>query len=166
MWHAGARFWLTIPEPGPLGVACFTPDTNPIAVLRPGEVGDTVGGGGGYSRIAARGAMVGGPGAKYRVQLGSLALAPDVPVDTGARSVEGTVKPDMRRMVGAHVLVVDDSEANRRFASFVLKKIGCIVTLATDGDEVVRAVGGAAATDRPFDLVLMDLVMVRARDAE
>jgi CheY-like chemotaxis protein len=37
------------------------------------------------------------------------------------------------------------------------------VTLATDGDEVVRAVGGAAATDRPFDLVLMDLVMVRAR---
>ena len=62
----------------------------------------------------------------------------------------------------AHVLVVDDSEANRRFAAFVLKKFGCAVGTVTDGDEVLRAVSAAAASGHAYDLVLMDLVMVRA----
>ena len=54
-------------------------------------------------------------------------------------------------------------QANRRFAAFVLKKLGCTVATATDGDEVVTAVAAAAAAGAPYDLVLMDLVMVRAR---
>ncbi len=64
---------------------------------------------------------------------------------------------------GARVLVVDDSEANRRFAAFVVKKLGCAVTSATDGDEVELAVAAAEDAGEPFHLILMDLVMVRAR---
>ena len=64
------------------------------------------------------------------------------------------------RIAGARVLVVDDSEANRRFASYALAKIGCAVSAVADGDDVVGAVSAAAAAGSPFDVVLMDLVMV------
>ena len=66
-------------------------------------------------------------------------------------------------MSGVHVLIVDDSEANRRFASFVCKKLGCSVTAVADGDEVVAALRSAEAAGEVIDVVLMDLVMVRAR---
>ena len=68
-----------------------------------------------------------------------------------------------RSVSGVHVLIVDDSEANRRFASFVCKKLGCSVTAVADGDEVVAALRSAEAAGEVIDVVLMDLVMVRAR---
>jgi CheY-like chemotaxis protein len=73
-----------------------------------------------------------------------------------------TTSPALGSVAGARVLVVDDSEANRRFASFAARKLGCTVTTACDGDEVVAAVASAAAAGTPYDVVLMDLVMVRA----
>jgi hypothetical protein len=95
-------------------------------------------------------AQPGNPTAAAFVQLPSdaAAAAPDAPI-SGA-------------VAGAHVLVVDDSEANRRFAGFVLRKLGCVVAVVTDGDEVVHAVNAAAAGGSPYDLVLVDLVMVSA----
>ena len=63
-------------------------------------------------------------------------------------------------LAGARVLVVDDSEANRRFACFLVKRLGCAATAVTDGDEAVPTVAAAAAAGAPFDVVLMDLVMV------
>jgi CheY-like chemotaxis protein len=66
-------------------------------------------------------------------------------------------------VAGARVLIVDDSEANRRFAAFVVKKLGCTVLAVTDGDEVVAALRAADSAGEPIDVVLMDLVMVRAR---
>lgn len=71
--------------------------------------------------------------------------------------------PRRRRVAGARVLVVDDSEANRRFAAFVLRRLGCTVTTVADGDEVERTVTAAEASGEPYDAVLMDLVMVRMR---
>jgi CheY-like chemotaxis protein len=64
-------------------------------------------------------------------------------------------------VAGAKVLVADDSEANRRFACFLVNRLGCVATAVTDGDEVVPAVTAADAAGAPFDVVLMDLVMVR-----
>ena len=69
-----------------------------------------------------------------------------------------------RRVAAARLLVADDSEANRRFAAFIGRKLGCTVGAVGDGDEVVGAVTTAAAAGAPYDLVMMDLVMVCAAD--
>ncbi len=61
------------------------------------------------------------------------------------------------------MLIVDDSEANRRFGGFVARRLGCIFASVSDGDEVTEAVMAAAEAGTPYDIVLMDLVMVRAR---
>ncbi len=59
------------------------------------------------------------------------------------------------------MLVVDDSAANLRFALFVLRRLGCVVGTCSDGDEVVAALGAAAAVGAPYDVVVMDLYMER-----
>ena len=42
------------------------------------------------------------------------------------------------------------------------RRLGCASATASDGDEVVGAVAAAHAAGAAFDVVLMDLVMVRA----
>ena len=66
-------------------------------------------------------------------------------------------------VTGTRALVVDDSEANRRFAAFVLRKLGCGVAAVGDGDAVLPEVERSAASGEPYGVVLMDLVMVCAR---
>jgi two-component system sensor histidine kinase/response regulator len=53
-----------------------------------------------------------------------------------------------------HVLVVEDNLVNRRVAVLLLERLGCTVTLASNGAEAVAA---AAATQ--FDIVFMDCHM-------
>jgi CheY-like chemotaxis protein len=55
------------------------------------------------------------------------------------------------------VLVVDDSEGNRRLLRRMLEQLGCAVVEAADGDEVISAITSAQA----FDVVLMDIEMPR-----
>ena len=52
-------------------------------------------------------------------------------------------------VAGARVLIVDDSEANRRFATFMARRLGCASATASDGDEVVGAVAAAHAAGLP-----------------
>ncbi|GLQ32963.1 ATP-binding protein [Litoribrevibacter albus] len=52
------------------------------------------------------------------------------------------------------VLLVEDNPVNQKIANAMLKKLGLQVTLASNGDEAVKAV----AIDH-FDLILMDLQM-------
>jgi CheY-like chemotaxis protein len=54
----------------------------------------------------------------------------------------------------AHVLVVDDSAANRDLLDYLFTYFGHRVTQATGGDEAIAA----ARDDRP-DLIVMDLLM-------
>ena len=84
-----------------------------------------------------------------------LSAPPAVPLAGGS-------VPAPRDVTGTHVLVIDDSEANRRFATFAVAKLGCTVSAASDGDEAVGAVTAAVAAGKPYDVVLMDIVMVRA----
>jgi two-component system chemotaxis response regulator CheY len=56
------------------------------------------------------------------------------------------------------VLIVEDSPAMRQLLSFALKRVpGVIIEQAGDGVGALRAL--AAAKDRPFGLVLLDLNM-------
>jgi CheY-like chemotaxis protein len=53
-----------------------------------------------------------------------------------------------------HVLLADDCEMSRMLACAFLKKLGCDVTVAGDGQEACRAY-----QERAFDVVFMDCEM-------
>jgi CheY-like chemotaxis protein len=69
-------------------------------------------------------------------------------------------------LVKRNVLIVDDSEGNRRLLRRMLQQLGCRVMEASDGDEVLAALTAAAAesadrSGRGVDVVLMDIEMAR-----
>ena len=55
---------------------------------------------------------------------------------------------------GLNILLVEDNLTNQKVAGALLKKLGCKVTIAVDGE---KALGQLAST--PFDIVLMDCQM-------
>jgi CheY-like chemotaxis protein len=75
------------------------------------------------------------------------------------------IPPDARTtiLLKQRVLVVDDSEGNRRLARRMLQQLGCAVVEAGDGDEVPAALAAAAAaaSGASVDVVLMDIEMAR-----
>jgi signal transduction histidine kinase/DNA-binding NarL/FixJ family response regulator len=64
--------------------------------------------------------------------------------------IAGTLKE-----VHARVLLVDDNMTNRKVASQILLKAGCVVETATSGQEAIDRLN----QDTDFDLVLMDIQM-------
>ena len=52
------------------------------------------------------------------------------------------------------ILIVDDSEVNRKVASLMLKKLGHHADLATNGIEAIEAI-----EHQSYDIVLMDIQM-------
>lgn len=60
---------------------------------------------------------------------------------------------------GRHILVVEDNDLNLEIAKFLLEKEGMTVTVAQDGQEAVETF--AAAPQKTFDLILMDIMMPR-----
>lgn len=59
-----------------------------------------------------------------------------------------------------NVLLVDDNAVNRKVASEIMRKAGCIITTASSGPEAIECVQAAfkpGAT--PFDLIFMDIQM-------
>ncbi len=57
---------------------------------------------------------------------------------------------------GERVLIADDESMIRTLASTILKQLGYVVTLAEDGKQAVELFESA---ERPFDLVILDLIM-------
>ena len=57
------------------------------------------------------------------------------------------------------VLIVDDSEDNRRLFTQLLSKLSAEVQTATDGAEACELILEAQRTGRPFTIVLMDMQM-------
>jgi two-component system sensor histidine kinase BarA len=55
------------------------------------------------------------------------------------------------RFAGARVLVADDSAVNREVALEALSRLGVVADTVDDGQQALEA-----ATDRVYDLVLMD----------
>jgi len=77
--------------------------------------------------------------------------------------------------LGLHVLAVDDERSNRLIMKRMLDRLGCTSVIVTEGDEAIEELqrtgqaapalglplGSRAAAGRPFDVVLMDVVMKR-----
>jgi CheY-like chemotaxis protein/HPt (histidine-containing phosphotransfer) domain-containing protein len=57
--------------------------------------------------------------------------------------------------VHARILLVDDNATNRKVASQILAKAGCVIETATSGQDAIDRL----AQDADFDLVLMDIQM-------
>jgi CheY-like chemotaxis protein/HPt (histidine-containing phosphotransfer) domain-containing protein len=64
--------------------------------------------------------------------------------------ISGTLKE-----VHARILLVDDNATNRKVASQILIKAGCVVETAKSGKEAIECL----SHDQAFDLVLMDIQM-------
>ena len=62
-----------------------------------------------------------------------------------------------------HVLFVDDEDVNRRLGGRMLQKLKCTFVMLEDGDQVATAL---RSTTRPFDVILMDILMVRSDGAQ
>lgn len=77
------------------------------------------------------------------------------------REAEGTTETpestvlEKKRLQGAHVLVVDDVEANRELISFLLADAGAKITCAVNGREAVDHIQAGL----PTDIVFMDMQM-------
>ena len=57
-----------------------------------------------------------------------------------------------------YLLVVDDNATNRKVASEILRKSGCEVITADSGQNAINLVQ-ASMTDKPFDIIFMDIQM-------
>ena len=85
-----------------------------------------------------------------------LPTSPPTSLRTLAASDESSSSFAREQPLRLHLLIVDDSEPNRRINARHARVLGCTATLACDGDEVP-----AAAAAEAFDAVLMDVHMVR-----
>ncbi len=72
------------------------------------------------------------------------------------REIKAEAPPAARTLapLSGNLLVVDDDEGNRDMLARRLQRQGCAVTTARDGTEALELLGS-----RPFDLVLLDMIM-------
>ena len=77
------------------------------------------------------------------------------PAKTEQSEVLGEI--DEKKLEGAQVLLVEDNEINIYVAQIILEKVGCLVTVAKNGQEAVDCF--AASEKNHFDVILMDIRM-------
>ncbi|MDX2114798.1 MAG: ATP-binding protein [Planctomycetota bacterium] len=77
--------------------------------------------------------------------------------DTTSDLVRAVDRPSPAQ--GARVLLAEDGPDNQRLLRFHLRRAGVEVEVADNGKAAIDAVERAAAQQRPFDLVLMDMQM-------
>ena len=84
-----------------------------------------------------------------------------LPLAAAAAGAEtpSTETADLRRLFDKRVLLVEDNPVNMMIAAATLEQWGIEVVQARDGRMAIHAVCEAAAADRPFDAVLMDVQM-------
>jgi signal transduction histidine kinase/CheY-like chemotaxis protein len=70
-----------------------------------------------------------------------------------------TMHAHRERLADMEVLVVDDNETNRRILSEILRSWGLRPTLVDGGKAALAELAHAAATGRPYPLVLLDSMM-------
>jgi PAS domain S-box-containing protein len=82
--------------------------------------------------------------------------APDSPAGTEGESADAAIAVELQ---GRRVAIIDDSPDNRHIVRFLLEHSGAEVCSAADGSAGVRLVLEEAESNRPFDLILMDIQM-------
>ena len=66
--------------------------------------------------------------------------------------------PDISSISGAHILLVEDNDLNQEVATELLRSAGLVVDVAENGAVALEKLSGAAS-ESPYDLVLMDIQM-------
>ncbi|WP_083422012.1 PAS domain S-box protein [Arsenicibacter rosenii] len=91
----------------------------------------------------------------FIIELKETAIAPTV---TAAEANELTLI-NFFKDYHPDVLLVDDNAVNRKVASEILRKSGCVVTTAGSGPEAIENVQKRSADNKMFDMVFMDIQM-------
>ena len=76
-----------------------------------------------------------------------------------AKAVTGPAGNERPIRITGRILLAEDGPDNRRLLAFYLRAAGADVTAAPDGLAACELVSAAAASGKPFDLVLMDMQM-------
>jgi len=80
---------------------------------------------------------------------------------------DGSARRAGRRVpLGMRVLFIDDEAVLLRLGKRFLDTLGCESTLLDDGDGALTAIEAAIAEGRPFDVVLVDIMMARVGGVE
>lgn len=83
----------------------------------------------------------------------------DVDLDFAATEGPATDVPDISRLIGLPVLIVDDNATNRRILLEMCRNWGMAPTAVTGAEEALDLLRDAARLTRPFQLVLTDASM-------
>lgn len=71
-----------------------------------------------------------------------------------------TIDPEQRdRLQGRRVLIVDDNELNRKVLRDLLSRCGCVVQTVDGGKAALEVFEHERDRDRPFDFILLDMMM-------
>jgi signal transduction histidine kinase/CheY-like chemotaxis protein len=103
-----------------------------------------------------------GRGSTFRASV--LAACPEGEVRTlgvcrpAAPEIAGT-RPGPAEQESIRVLVAEDGPDNQKLITLILRRAGIEVDLAQNGQEAVLALFAAERSERPYDLVLMDMQM-------
>ncbi len=81
-----------------------------------------------------------------------------IPASKGQVQVEEENQEKMA-LTKMKILVMDDEQAIRDLSLRILKHIGHEVEVAADGNEAVRMYKEALRSDKPFDIVILDLTV-------
>jgi PAS domain S-box-containing protein len=82
-----------------------------------------------------------------------------LPAAAAAAAPAAESAPPADALVGARLLIVEDNPVNMLIAAAIVEPWGLQVEQASDGAQAVVAVQRAAEAGRPFDIVLMDVMM-------
>ncbi len=108
-----------------------------------------------------------GVGSTFTVKLPVHPVNERVQMKPGARKSATAKAPENApQEINARILIVDDLRDVRFVAEHFLKKAGCEVQVAENGQQALEAIETAGKSDRPFDLVLMDMQMPVMRGDE
>ena len=95
-----------------------------------------------------------GRGSSFSVYLPAGRLSAPRP-DPEIPAAPGELPP----LAGGRILIVDDEDLVRQTAGEMLKRLGCEVEFAGDGEEAIQRYQAMRAQGTPYDAIIMDLVI-------
>ncbi len=72
----------------------------------------------------------------------------------------------LKTIKGLHILVMDDNQDLLNTLQLILEKMGHIVSLTKNGEECIEAYNQSLKNNKPYDLILMDLIIKEGMGGE
>jgi len=105
---------------------------------------------------------VAGAGSTFTITIAVEDLDQDVrPFDNDGDASHEKSSPTNAKVatLSGRILLAEDGPDNQRLIAFLLRKAGCTVAVADNGQKAVESILAAEKTAEPFDVVLMDIQM-------